>query len=79
MNLFIDGKTERIASKEEVVTIVKGIQGTIQHCRQAEGEIEIKFCNNTEDAPRYTIFIVDISQDQRKLLTYGAFIVPHGR
>lgn len=64
---------------EEVLTIVKGIQGTIFHCKEAQGEMEIKFCRIGEEKPRYTIYVVDASKDPRKLLKYAAFIVPHGR
>lgn len=79
INAFIDGRSKRITSKKEVIDIICGIQETIFNFRETKGEVEINFCQDGTGKSRYTIYINDVSKDQRKLLKYAAFIVPFGR
>lgn len=78
-NIFIDGKFRRVSSKEEIISLIGGIQKTVFNYREAKDEIQICFCKENENQPRYSIYVVDGSKDHRSLLKYAAFIVPLGR
>lgn len=79
INLFVDGKIERVKTKDEIVNLIGTVQKTVASIKAATDEIEVEYCKDGEDKARYTLHIVDGCSDQRKLAKYAAFIVPHGR
>uniref|UniRef100_A0A0K2TBZ8 Methyltransferase like 13 [Latimeria chalumnae] n=1 Tax=Lepeophtheirus salmonis TaxID=72036 RepID=A0A0K2TBZ8_LEPSM len=83
--LSTDGKLTRLKEPKELIDSVRGVQqfAAIRARKRDAADVSLDLRVPGSEAPRYSIFVVDRSQDKKgissKKVKFAVFVVPEGR